>query len=236
VAEGLGPGEVAKEIAEHKRHADDHGHAREEATGRDRIITIIEATLLAMVALLAAWSGFAAAKWSTESRLLLAQANTARTEANRAIVEADGNLNFDAETFDAWFMAYLLDNRQGMEVAERRFRPEFEGAFAAWMATDPFNNPDAPPGPTYMPEYEQPERESAAELDAQADERYAEGAEAGETADQYVRITVFLATVLFLVGISGHFPVRGARYGLIAVGAVILTVAVILLIAAPKPP
>ena len=57
-----------------------------------------------------------------------------------------------------------------------------------------------------------------------------------ETADRYVRVTVFLATVLFLVGISGHFRVRAARYGLVAVGAVILVVAVAILIVAPKPP
>jgi hypothetical protein len=29
---------------------------------------------------------------------------------------------------------------------------------------------------------------------------------------------VFLATVLFLVGISGHFRIRQARWGLIIVG------------------
>jgi putative flippase GtrA len=47
---------------------------------------------------------------------------------------------------------------------------------------------------------------------------------------------VFLATVLFLVGISGHFRVRAARYGLVGVSAVILALAVALLITSPKPP
>jgi hypothetical protein len=42
--------------------------------------------------------------------------------------------------------------------------------------------------------------------------------------------------VLFLVGISGHFRVRATRYGLVAVGTVILVVAVTLLIVSPKPP
>ena len=56
------------------------------------------------------------------------------------------------------------------------------------------------------------------------------------SADDYVRTTVFLATVLFLVGISGHFQVRAARYGLVIVGAVILSVAVAILITAPRPP
>jgi hypothetical protein len=87
-----------------------------------------------------------------------------------------------------------------------------------------------------MPEYERPQLERAEELDTGADALFAEGAEAAETADRYVRVTVFLATVLFLVGISGHFRVRAARYGLVAVGAVILVLAVTLLIVSPKPP
>ena len=41
-----------------------------------------------------------------------------------------------------------------------------------------------------------------------ADDKFAAGQEAAENADDYVRTTVYLATVLFLVGISGHFRVR----------------------------
>jgi hypothetical protein len=51
-----------------------------------------------------------------------------------------------------------------------------------------------------------------------------------------VRITVYLASVLFLVGVSRHFRVRAARTGLVVVGGVILVFSIILLILAPKPP
>jgi hypothetical protein len=64
----------------------------------------------------------------------------------------------------------------------------------------------------------------------------AKGAKAGSTADKYIRDTVFLATVLFLVGIAGHFPVRQARLGLIAVGGAMLVFAVIQLLGLPGPP
>jgi hypothetical protein len=87
-----------------------------------------------------------------------------------------------------------------------------------------------------MPEYERPDQEEAQRLDAEADEHFKEGAEAGEVADRYVRITVFLATVLFLVGISGHFRVASARYGLVGLSVGILVFALVLLITAPSPP
>jgi len=228
---GLSPGEVGKEIAEHRKH-----HAEVEQTGHERVMTIIEALMLAIVAVLAAWSGYASAKWGTESRLLLAQASTARTEANRADMEAMEVRNLDSSMFEAWFTAYAVGNEEAMAVAERRFRPEYEVAFDAWMATDPFENPDAPKGPAYMEEYEVPKADEAVEKEAEADHRYQEGADAGATADEYVRTTVFLASVLFLVGISGHFRVRAARIGLVATGSVILVLSVVLLATSPIPP
>src|SRR4029077_14924191 len=202
----------------------------------DRIVTIIEAALLAMVALMAAWSGFASAKWSTESRLQLAQASAARTESNRAGTTAASNKDFDSLTFNAWVSAYIAGNTEGADVAERRFRPEFAVAFNAWIATNPFDNVDAPPGPTYMPEYKQPELEQANALDQKGSALAEKGAESAEHADRYVRITVFLATVLFLVGISGHFKLQAARYGLITTAVVILAISVALLVTSPWPP
>ena len=233
--EGLSQSEVGKEIAEHRARAAKNGPTAERK-GHDRLITIVEATLLAVVAVLAAWSGFAAAKWGTESSLELAQASAARTQANRAAYQAADLRNFDSLTFNAWFTAYVAGNKNAMRVAEYRFRPEFMVAFQAWLRTHPFTNPNAPKGPTYMPEYRQPELALSRRLDASADHHYALGEEAGSNSDGYVRTTVYLATVLFLVGISGHFRFRVARLGLIGVGGVILVFASVLLIIAPKPP
>jgi hypothetical protein len=228
MSEGLSPTEVGREIAQ---HASLMGHER-----RDQILSIIEAVLLSLVALLAAWSGYAAAKWSTESRVDLAASSTARSKANRANLAASELRNFDSSTFNAWFAAYTAGNEQAMRIAERRFRPQFRVAFDAWRATKPETNPRAPKGPTYMPQYRQPGLAAATALDEHADDKFEEGSSAGKTADDYVRATVFLAVVLFLVGISAHFPLRAARYGLIGLGIVLLVAAVVQLAQLPGPP
>ena len=225
--EGLSPQEVGKEIAEHAKHSVDGR--------RGHLVSIAEAVLLSIVALLAAWSGYAASKWSTESRVELAKASAARTEANRADLQAMAVRNFDASTFEAWFAAYTAHNKQAMALAEHRFRPGFRVAFDAWRATNPETNPNAPRGPTYMPQYRQPELGEAASLDSQADDAFASGASAGENADKYVRVTVFLASVLFIVGISTHFPIR-VRYGLVALGGVMLVLSVVQLTQLPGLP
>ena len=147
--EGLSASEVAKEISEHAKHADPHER-------RDQLISITEAVLLSVVALLAAWSGYAAAKWSTESRVELATASSLRIEAGRADSDAGEVRDFDSSTFESWFAAYAVGNTTAMRLAEHRFRPEFKVAFDAWRATKPETNPGAPLGPTYMPQYKRP--------------------------------------------------------------------------------
>jgi hypothetical protein len=64
----------------------------------------------------------------------------------------------------------------------------------------------------------------------------ARGADAGATSDKYVRVTVYLATVLFLIGISGHFPVLSARYGLVSLGCLLVVFSLIQLVQLPRPP
>ena len=230
---GLGPAETSREIAEHARH--NAAHSNGHSSGHDRIITIIEAALLAVVALMAAWSGYSAAKWSTESRLTVDDAATTRNAANTEELAAlDARLG-DGLVFNAWLGAHALNNPTATEIAVKRFRPELRIAFDAWLATDPDNNTDSPPGPQSMPEYRQPEARRARELKAKAERLRAKGSEQGTTGDNYVRTTVYLASVLFIVGISTQFPVRSARYGLIVVGAVILVFSAVQLIDLPKP-
>jgi hypothetical protein len=228
MSEGLSTTEIGQEIAAHAAHTA-HEH-------RDRLLSVVEAVLLSIVALLAAWSGYSAAKWSTESRLHLAESSTARTKASRADLRSMELRNFDSSTFNAWFSAYTAGNEQAMAIAERRFRPQFRRAFDAWRATNPETNPDAPKGPTYMPQYRQPGLAAADALDRKADEEFAAGSSASETADDYVRTTVFLAVVLFLVGISAHFPLRAARYVLIGLGVVLLVASLIQLSQLEGPP
>ncbi|HET7049533.1 MAG TPA: hypothetical protein VFI54_14815 [Solirubrobacteraceae bacterium] len=237
--EGLSPAEVSKEIAEHRERAAHEAEAEtehEQPSGHDRRLSIAEALLLSLVAVLAAYSGYAAAKWGTESSIQLAKASADRTRANRFDNDAIVTRTLDSVSFNAWFSAFSVDNKKAEALAEKRLRPGYRPAFNAWLATDPAHNPNAPPGPSYMPNYVIPAATASRSADAAADEAFAKGTEAGDTADKYIRDTVFLATVLFLVGISGHFRVTQARLGLIGIGAALLVFSVIQLLGLPAPP
>lgn len=243
--EGLSAAEVGKEIAEHREHAEHaehaahaehaehpaHSHAR-----RDRLISIVEALLLSIVALMAAWSGYSAAKWSTESSLSLSKASDARSDAGADEIQATQIRTLDSVSFNAVEGAYVAHNVKLFNLAVRRLRAGYRPAFNAWLATHPLKNPNGPADPSDMPQYVIPQEKQAAVLTAQANALFTAGESAAGTADKYVRLTVLLAAVLFLVGIGSRFPARSARYGLIAVAAGLLVVSVVQLLGLPGPP
>src|SRR3954465_8873180 len=231
--EGLSAAEVGKEIAEHRKHA---AEADADPDRQDRRLSVLEAVLLSLVAVLAAYSGYAAAKWGTESSVTLAKASSERTKANGAEIEAIVTRTLDSASFNAWFTAFTAGDADAERLAAKRMRPGYRPAFAAWLATDPAHNPNAPPGPAYMPQYVIPQEAAARAYDAQADGAFAKGARAASTSDKYIRATVFFATVLFLVGISGHFRIRQARMGLIGAAGLLLAFAVLQLLGLPGPP
>jgi hypothetical protein len=240
---GLSAAEVGKEIAEHREHAEHAEHAEHgpagghaEHTRRDRAISIVEALILSIVALLAAWSGYSAAKWGSHGSISLAKAASTRTKANLNQIQATQIRTLDSVSFNAAEAAYLAGNAKLFQLTIKRMRPGYRPAVNAWLATHPLKNPSAPPDPSYMPQYRIPQEGAARAYNAQADAYFSEGQDAAETADKYVRLTVLLAAVLFLVGIGSRFPVRIARYGLISVAGVLLVVSVVQLLGLPGPP
>jgi len=235
VPEGLSASEVGKEIAEHHEHTTAKDVPAEHAE-RDRWVAIIEAVLLSVVALLAAWSGYSAAKWGTESSLSLAKASSTRTKASLALIQANQIRTLDSVSFNAAEAAYLSNNTKLFRLTLRRLRAGYRPAMEAWLALHPLKNPKAPPDPSYMPQYRIPQQAEGLALSARADAYFNEGQSAAGTADKYVRLTVFLAAVLFLIGIGSRFPVRAARYGLVGVAGVLLAISIMQILSLPGPP
>jgi len=178
---------------------------------RFEAIEIIEALILALVAVATAWSGYQAAAWAGKRAELYAEASRVRVNAEGLVTLAGQERIYDSDTFDSWLAARLDGKAEAAAFFERRFRDEYRPAFAAWMKTDPFNNAQAPPGPIFMPEYHNARHEQFLGLTKQAADMADEGTKSGETGDQYVRITVLLATVLLITAIGQRFRFKSVR-------------------------
>ena len=205
--------EVAEHLREHGGH-DQHDDPAAHRPSRRRIetIEILEAILLAIVAIVTALSGYQAARWDGESAKEYATSSRLRTEANGTQLTANQTLIYNAGTFTAWLQAYAQHQKYLQDLLSRRFTPEYKVAFDAWLAVGGVTDPKAPPGPRYMPQYKDPLVAKATELSNEASHAFDLGVSTRATAEKYVRITVVLAAVLFLIAIGQRFQIRGVRY------------------------
>ena len=191
---------------------------------RFEVIEIIEALILALVAVATAWSGYQAAEWAGKRAEDYAKANRLRVTAEGLATLAGQERIYDSDTFNSWLVAKLDNKKEAAEFFERRFRDEYRTAFAAWMGTDPFNNAQAPPGPIFMPEYHNAKHEQFLGLNKQAADVADEGVKSGETGDKYVRITVLLATVLLITAIGQRFRFKSVRVAFMILAFLLLCV------------
>ncbi len=208
--------EIAHKLSESEPGA---GHKPSRAEAR---VEIAEAIVLAMVAVATAWSGYQSAKWDGHQALLYGTSARLRVEATATLEQARTLQVYDALTLNAWIDAKQRNDPSGVAIYQRRFSPEFQIAFEAWLKMDPLNNPKAPIGPTFLPEYHNARLHQAHQLGEQATAAFTEGTEARETAERYVRITVLLATILFLTALSQRFKIHKVRVGLLLVAAALL--------------
>ena len=176
--------------------------------------------LLAVAAVATAWSSYQANRWNGETTKASSRVNALRIDAARAQGLAQAQTQVDIATFIQWVNATATDEPELADFYPARFRPEFKPAFDAWLATDPLTNPDAPPTPFAMDEYQ---------LQAQADaERSTPKRRMAATVRRniqrsanYVLAVVLFAVALFFAGMSAKLRGAGPRKALLAVGCLV---------------
>lgn len=217
-------------------HLTEHGHGREHGSSHrtHRALEVIEVILLAVVAVTTAWSGFQAAKWDGEQTRLYGDATSARFDAEELDSLAVAELTNDASLMTAWLQAHDAGDVELQRLLEKRMTPAYKIAFDAWLGTDPFVNPDAPEGPAKMPEYRNPIRAEAKQINAGAEAAFADGTEARGHGEKYVRNTVLLAMVLFIAAIAQRLKDPLLRGILNGVALAILVFAVASLATLPR--
>lgn len=248
------PGSEARELSvgADERLADlETAEARRVARATlDHRFEILEAIVLSIAAILAAWTGFQSAKWSGVQANSYSLAGASRVESTRESTLAGQQQTVDVISFTQWLQAaeaeglldqapnpgqpYVPDPDQLSGFLYERFRPEFETAVDAWVATQPRLNEDAPETPFAMSEYRVAASVEAQQLEQQAEAHAALARRANQRSDNYVLMTIAFATVLFCAGISSKMDTAGARTLLLGVGSTVLLTAFIVVLTFPK--
>ncbi len=228
--------EVAQRLNEksiEERHSPSHESGEERSSRSREIVEIAEALVLAFVTVATAWSGYQAARWDGHNALHYGQASKQRTQANKLATLGGQERLYDITTFNSWLEAKTIGNTRLSALYKHRFTAEYKVAFDAWLKTNPFHNPNAPPDPVLMPQYHNAQLERSDALEAQSSVTFEQGTTARETADEYVRDTLFLASILFLVALGQRFKVQNVRRGLLGAAFILLLVALYALTTLP---
>jgi hypothetical protein len=184
-------------------------------------IEIVATVLLAFAAVATAWSSYQANRWNGEQAKASSRVNALRIDAARAQGLAQGQTQVDVALFIQWIDATANDDTELARFYEERFRPEFVPAFDAWTATDPLANPEAPPSPFAMPEYQLDAQTDANELDEDAEAEAAIVRRNIQRSANYVLGVVLFAVALFFAGMSTKLKGTGTRTVLLVIGCLV---------------
>lgn len=204
-----------------------HAHDDTPAQGWHRLLEVAEVVILAVVAVATAWSGYQAAKWDGRQTVLYGDSNRDRFAADTASTLGGQELVANVALFTSWLQAHTAGNADLERILEKRMTPDYRVAFDAWLATNPFANANAPPGPSAMPVYKNPFTAEAKQRNDRASAAFDDGTHARETGEKYVRNTVIFAVVLFIVAIAQRMKDRTLRLSTNAISAVLLVYALL---------
>jgi hypothetical protein len=194
-------------------------------------VEFIATILLAIAAILTAWTALQSAKWSGEQAIHFSQAGANRTESVRFDNWATTLILLDEQTFMQWGGArqadLLASQERGVEPSDPTnydpanptasgyfftlFRDEFRSRVTKWLEGGGPLNPSGSNPFLPLDEYVEESVPALAEsvrLAEIADEKAALAATDNQNSDNYVVTVVILAVAMFFAGVSSKMKSR----------------------------
>lgn len=186
-----------------------HGHVMFEP---------VALVLLSLATVGTAWCSFQAAAWGGVSQRTM---NLSAVAGRRAVANELQSFQLklaDVILFSQYVNARAVSNETLACFYADRFRDEAKTAFQAWLATQPFENSNAPAHPFVTNLYQPRLLETSRAAEAESQRLWLEAGDAGRTSRSYVLLTVLLATSLFCGGTAAKFDALWIRRTVLALG------------------
>lgn len=198
----------------------------------NRVLEILAVALLGIATVGTAWCGFQAAQWNGEQADLAREAADQRLEASRLFGLATQAVAFDANMVAEYAQA-VVDGDEDLQAFYRAslFRAEFLPVLDRWEAE--IADGGVPTRLLEDEEYLQEQLAPYEEATAAAEDVTDRSEVAGRNADDYVLVTVLLATSLFFAGVTTSFRMRTARLLLLAAAGLTVAYSASLLVDLP---
>lgn len=208
------------------------GHMHDEKERLKHYIELATTIIIALATIASAWCAYQATRWSGIQTFQLSAVNILGRKSSEDTILAGQIRMMDA----ILFLEYLKGKLHKDSLADyfyNRFRPELKRTIDAWLATQPFQNPQAPPHPFVMEEYRLEPEQEVKRLNEESAQKFGDARQANRNSDNYIMLTVLFASVMFFGGVSTQFENSSYRMVMLIIGALMLSVALAVLVSYP---
>lgn len=205
----------------------------EETKSKLSLFEPLALLLLSVATVGTAWCSYQAAAWGGAAAGESGKATAASRRAAVAQLQAYQVQLVDVLLFSQHINARASSNEVLARFYSDRFRGEAKTAFAAWMASKPFENPDAPPHPFVTNLYHPQLLADARSAEAESQSFSEKAGEAGRVSRNYILVTVLLACALFCGGTAAKFERVAIKRAVLVLGLGLFVFAVERLVLLP---
>ncbi|HUT05432.1 MAG TPA: hypothetical protein VMW74_01925 [Nitrosopumilaceae archaeon] len=205
-------------------------------TSLDKKIDLIITVILSVSIVSVAWCAYQSTLWSGIQTFAIKESNGSMQQFILNTIQQSQYSTIDVITFIEYVNALNNNDEKSSEFYYQRLRPDFKPAVEAWLKTNPFENPSAPPHPFVMSEYRKTFSEDAEQFLAKSTEKTEEAVTANGNSDSYVLLTVIFSVLLFMGGIQKKVKITSNIFLLISciVTFSLATISMLSLPIAPK--
>jgi hypothetical protein len=183
-----------------------------------RLFEPLALLLLSMATVGTAWCSYQAAGWNGVAQGFGGKAAAASRTAVANQLRASQVAVLDVLLFSEFINARAASNNSLSRFYSDRFRGEAKTAFDAWMATNPFENSNAPPHPFVTNLYQPRLIAEALLAEGESAQFSKQAGEATRVSRGYILVTVLLACALFCGGTAAKFEHPWIRRAVLALG------------------
>ena len=208
------------------------GGADRSRQSNNRLSEMLAVLLLGIATIGTAWCGYEASRWNQDQGDLAREASDLRVEGNRQFGLATQSIVYDVNLVAQYAKAVVDGDTKLQEFFKTTlFRPAFLPVLERWQAA--IDAGQHPPNLLEDRDYIGSQFADYQATQSKAEAKDVEAENAGENGDDYVFITLMLASALFFAGVTTSFKMHMARLVLISLAAVLIAYAISRIVTLP---
>jgi hypothetical protein len=189
--------------------------------------------MLGIIMIGIAYCSYESHLWLGVQTFLLREVNTDSLHSAKEELTQGSHTVVDVMTFTQYSNALIRNEQNLSNFYYQRFTPEMKVAVDAWLKTDPLKNPNAPPSPFAMSEYNRTHVLLAQQFAEKTNSELEQAQQANKNSSSYVFLSVLYSSALFIDGVIGRTTNERVSQILLYITMAITAIATIILIQIP---